>query len=401
MKKKIIITACSMEIGGIERSAAGLINSVDSGKYDVDLLLFSKKGEFLPLVAGRCNVLPEIPQCATLLEPIKEAALSGHPLMAVSRVISKIDTDRKFRNSGYDSDAIVFAYLQSVWDKSIRFMPPIKEEYDAVLSFMWPHHYAAQKIKAKKKIAWVHTDYTKAVLDFEADRKIWEQFDKIAAVSDECGEAFKSVYPSLSEKVVTIENVLSADFVRAQAGEFVPAEMETQSIKLLTAGRFCHAKAYDNAVRLCKILLDRGMSIKWYALGYGAEEEKIKSMVRELGIEDSFIFLGKKINPYPYMKACDIYVQPSRYEGKAVTVREAQMLGKPVMITDFNTAKSQVRDGFDALISPMEINAAADTIQMLINSSELRERLSQNALGSDYSNTGYIKRLFEIIEAGE
>jgi glycosyltransferase involved in cell wall biosynthesis len=104
--------------------------------------------------------------------------------------------------------------------------------------------------------------------------------------------------------------------------------MQTPSIKLLTAGRFCYQKAFDNAVRLCKILLERGMNIKWYALGYGTEEEKIKSMVRELGIEESFIFLGKKINPYPYMKACDIYVQPSRYEGKAVTVREAQMLGR-------------------------------------------------------------------------
>jgi glycosyltransferase involved in cell wall biosynthesis len=401
MKKKIIITVCSMEIGGIERSAAGLIDSIDSGKYDVDLLLFSRRGEFLPLVSEKCNVLPEIPQCATLLKPVKEVALSGHPLMVASRIVSKIETDRKFKNSGYNSDALVFAYLQSVWDKSIRFMPPIKEEYDAVLSFMWPHHYAAQKIRAKKKIAWVHTDYTKAALDFEADRSIWECFDKIAAVSDECGEAFKSVYPSLYEKVVTIENVLSADFVRAQAREFVPDEMQTPSIKLLTAGRFCYQKAFDNAVRLCKILLERGMNIKWYALGYGTEEEKIKSMVRELGIEESFIFLGKKINPYPYMKACDIYVQPSRYEGKAVTVREAQMLGRPVMITDFNTARSQVRDGFDAIISPMEINAAADTLQMLINSSELRESLSQNALSSDYSNTSYIERLFEIIEAGE
>lgn len=401
MKKKIIIIAQSMEIGGIERSAVGLINAIDSSKYDVDLLLFSRKGELLPLVTEKCNVLPEIPQCATMLKSIKETLLSGHPFMAASRLISKIETDRKFRKSGYGSDALVFANLQSMWDKSVCLMPELKEEYDAVLGFMWPHHFAAGKIRAKKKIAWVHTDYTKAALNFEADRKIWNSFDYIVVVSDECGEAFKSVYPSLSKKVVTIENILSTEFVRAQAEEDAPSEMKTDAIKILTVGRFCYAKAFDNAARICKILLDRGMNIKWYALGYGTEEEKIKSLVLELGIEERFIFLGKRVNPYPFIKACDIYVQPSRYEGKAVTVREAQMLGKPVMITDFITARGQVRDGFDAVISPMATDRAADTLQMLIENGELRQRLSQNALVSDYSNSGYIERLFEIIEAGE
>ena len=74
-------------------------------------------------------------------------------------------------------------------------------------------------------------------------------------------------------------------------------------------------------------------------------EEELKELIAQNNLEDSFILLGKKTNPYPYMKACDLYVQPSRYEGKAVTVTEAKILGKPILITNYPTARSQIEDG--------------------------------------------------------
>ena len=93
---------------------------------------------------------------------------------------------------------------------------------------------------------------------------------------------------------------------------------------------------------------------------------------------DNVIILGKKENPYPYIKACDIYIQPSRYEGKAVTVREAQMLNKPVIITNFLTAKSQLEDGFDGIIVPMDNEKCAEGIISLIKNERLRDELIEN-----------------------
>ena len=81
---------------------------------------------------------------------------------------------------------------------------------------------------------------------------------------------------------------------------------------------------------------------------------------------DRFILLGKKVNPYPYIKKCDIYCQPSRYEGKAVTVGEAQILAKPVVITNYPTAKSQVKDGFDGYITELSVEGIVDGIEKLI-----------------------------------
>ena len=399
MKKKILFTACSMEIGGIERSLAALLDLFGYDKYEVDLLLFSKKGEFLPIINEKCNVLPEFPQCASLLKPIKQVLLEGHPFMAVSRAISKLAVDKKYKYSEEPADAVVFAYLQAYWDNSVRLMPRLKKEYDVAISFMWPHHFAAKNVTARRKLAWIHTDYTKAALDGKKDEAVWGSFDSIAAVSAECGRAFTKVYPSLSKKVVTAENILSAELVREQAKEFVPPEMQgTGLTKLLTVGRFCYAKAFDVAVDICKILVDSGEKIKWFAVGYGTDENAVRDKVRALGLGDTFIFLGKQINPYPYMNSCDIYVQPSRYEGKAVTVREAQILGKPVVITDFTTAKSQVCDGVDAVIAPMNPQGVADTLKKLIHDKRACEALGKNAHDADYSNIKQLQKIYDLIE---
>ena len=402
-KKQILITACSMDIGGIERSLAGLLNAFDYEKYSVDLLLFSQKGEFLTLLPPQCSVLPEIPQLASLLKPINEVAFSGHFLLALARLFSKIQVKRKAAIlTKKQQKEISFGLLQAYWDNSIAFIPTIKKEYDAALSFMWPHHFVAKNVKAKRKIAWVHTDYTMAALDNDKDEKIWREFDRIAAVSDECGKTFLSVYPLLEGKLVTVENILSRRFVHSQAVSFVPEDMPADgSMRLLSIGRFCYQKAFDFAVEVCKRLIDEGMDIKWYIIGYGSDEELIREKIKAFTLENNFIILGKKENPYPYIKVCDIYIQASRYEGKAVTVREAQMLGKPVVITDYKTAHSQVKDGFDAIISPMNARAVADNIKHLIRDDVLRASLCASALQSDYSNANHLERIYQFIEGGD
>ena len=401
-KKKILITVCSLEIGGIERSLIGLLDTFDYTQYDVDVLLFTQKGELLPFVSKECTLLPEIPQCASFLKPIKTVLLEGHVFLAAARVIAKQKVNREYaqrREKNY-SDSMVFALLQSFWDCSLPLIPRLKTQYDAALSFMWPHHFVAYKVSAKKKFAWIHTDYSIAALDRKKDSEVWQQFDRIASVSDECGEAFKKVYPELSDKLITVENILPQGFVRAGAREFVPQDMPQENgvYRLLTVGRFSYPKAFDRAVRVSKILKERGVPFRWYFIGYGTQEAQIPEWIRQADVADRCIVLGKKTNPYPYMAACDLYVQPSRYEGKAVTVREAQMLARPVLITDFQTAKSQVHEGLDAVIAPQEEQALADAIEKLLDDAEKRAAFSAYAATHDYSNADQIQTVYTMIE---
>ena len=160
-----------------------------------------------------------------------------------------------------------------------------------------------------------------------------------------------------------------------------------------------HAKGIDNAVKALKLLHDKGLNnIKWNVVGYGGDEEMIRKLIKENNLEDSFILLGKKTNPYPYMKVCDLYVQPSRYEGKAVTVTEAQVLGKPVMITNYTTAKSQVKDKVNGYISELSVKGIADGIEMLVNDKTLREFISNNCKKEDFNNSKQLSALYELFD---
>ena len=401
MKKKILITAHSLEIGGIERSLVGLLEVLDYSRVDVDVLLYARKGELLEYLTPQCTVLPQIPQCASMLEPIKAVLTKGHILLGAARIFARTYVGQKYKSNGDPerADGIVFAQLQKYWDASIPFMPKLKGEYDLAISFMWPHHYVAQKVRAKKKIAWIHTDYTIAVMDFRKDARIWSSFDRIAAVSDECGEAFLKVYPQFRDRMVTIENVLPMSFVQRSAVEFEPQDLQgPPGSRLLSVGRLCYAKGYDRAAKAARILKDRGVPFCWTIIGFGTEEEKLRAIIHHLGVEDCFVLLGKRSNPYPYIRACDLFLQPSRYEGKAVSVREAQMLAKPVLITDFQTARSQVRDGFDAVVVPQEETAIADAIEALLNDAEKRASLSQNTKTTDYSNAAEAEKIMRLME---
>ena len=172
---------------------------------------------------------------------------------------------------------------------------------------------------------------------------------------------------------------------------------DDDSFKLISVARLSHAKGIDNAVRALKILKDRGLNnIKWYVVGYGGDEEMIRSLIKENNLEDSFILLGKKINPYPYMKVCDVYVQPSRYEGKAVTVVEAQILSKPVLITNYPTAKSQVKEGYDGVICDLSVEGIANAVESLINSKQTLKELSQNCMKNNYSNKDELEKLYNL-----
>ena len=191
---------------------------------------------------------------------------------------------------------------------------------------------------------------------------------------------------------------MSSQFIKAQADMFeVENEMPKDGhIRVLSVGRFCVAKAFDEAVVSCSILVRKGYNIKWYLVGYGPDEGLIREKIKEYHMEEYMIILGKKDNPYPYMKACDIYVQPSRYEGKAVTVTEAQILNKPVLITRYATAMSQVKDGIDGYICDMGAIGVAEGLEYLINHTEVREYLIENTKKQKYNNAEEIEKIIQL-----
>lgn len=467
MKKRIFISMHYMEIGGAEMALVGLLQALDYITYDVDLFLHAHRGEMMQFIPKEVNLLPEINEYAHIECPMKHALLDGCWGVLYGRLKAKWLTRRYLNKKGVKDSA---AGLQYVADCVSPFLPSLHQfgEYDLAISFLQPHNYVAEKVMAKKKICWIHTDYTRIDINVEQELPIWNAYDHIISISPDVTKTFLQVFPSLSNKIIEIENILSPEFVRKRSEEFQVEFNENQNenqkaaiereqsqtslssakceqarpkvnddaddnfpltakrsplnhkyndnhndndnekpneikhVNLLSVGRFCEAKNYDNIPDICQrinMMLNENedenekFSIRWYIIGFGGDEQLIRQRIEEAGMQDHVIILGKRTNPYPYIKACDIYVQPSRYEGKSVTVREAQMLCKPVVVTNYPTAKSQIQDGIDGKIVPMDNEGCAQGLAEFIMNTELQEQIKEYLSSHDYGNESEVSKI--------
>lgn len=401
MKPRIFINMHYMALGGAERALLGLLNAIDVDKVDVDLFLNQHTGEFMPLIPKHINLLPERSGYNAIERPMKAILKERQFGVLLGRLKAKLQHKlyHKSLNEPYRSfDASAFQYIADCVDP---YLPSLKDlgVYDLAISFLQPHNIVLNKVQAKKKIAWIHTDYSTIHVNAAKELKIWGQFDHVVSISPDCTRSFLKTFPSLKDKIIEIENILSNEFVLQQAGLLdVGQEISKSSLNLVSVGRFCHAKNYDNVPDIARRIVEYGHpDLRWYLIGFGGDETLIRHKIAENGMEKHVIILGKKDNPYPYMKACDIYVQPSRYEGKSVTVREAQILCKPVVITNYPTASSQIKDEVDGIVVPMDNDGCAKGIVDFINKKNLQNSITHFLNTHDYGNESEIEKIYALI----
>ncbi len=396
-KPRIFITIHYLELGGAEASLIGLLQAIDYSRYDVDLFVHAHHGELMRMIPKEVNLLPEIKKYSVVEEPIATCVKRGFIDIALCRLVGKIKCRLYYKTHpdvADDDDYYLSHY--TTW-----LLPKINPEveYDLAISFLTPHKIVLDKLRAKKKVAWIHTDYQTLKVAKELAQPVWAQYDKIISISKDITRTFLNVFPSLSDKIVEVENILSSTFIRKRAELYdVESEMCSSDLNLLSVGRYCHAKNYDNVPDIAKRIVDAGYdNLKWYIIGFGGDESLIRQKIAEAGMEDHVIMLGKKENPYPYINVCDVYVQPSRYEGKSITVREAQILGKPVVITNYATAHSQVQDRVDGVIVPMDNEDCAKGIIDVIKDKKLQEGLRSYLLDHDYGNEHEVEKIYALI----
>ena len=396
--KRILIFSHAMELGGAERALLGLLENIDYSRCQVDLFLMRHTGELLQYLPEKVNLLPEIPQYASLAVPIGQVIRRGQLLVAAGRTAGKLRAAQRVRRLKMPPDNGVS--LEYSHKYTADCMPKIGTGiYDLAVSSLTPHYFVSQKVQAKRKAAWIHTDYTKVKVDVESELNMWAAYDHIISISEAVSQSFLTVFPSLRDKLIVIENLMPVKSIREQAENFsVEDEMPDDGTKkLLSIGRFCTAKNFDNVPDICRRILQSGINIRWYLIGFGSDETLIRKKIAECGMEKYVIILGKKTNPYPYIKACDLYVQPSRYEGNSVSVHEAQILGKPVVITDYATSASQLEDGWDGIIVPMDNDKCAVALTDILQDEEKQQVLVRNELRKDYTNAGGLQKLYKLL----
>jgi glycosyltransferase involved in cell wall biosynthesis len=391
-KKKILFVNYSLHSGGIEKSLVTVLSLFDYQSYDVDLQLFANDGMFLRRVSPKVNLLPPLFPAEYKLN-IRRAFFAliqkGHPLIALCRLLVTFAGLR-----GTMGERLV-----RMWNVERRFIRPSKKEYDTVIAFMegQPIYYAVTKVKSRNKIGFIHGDYTVMGLNKDFDLGFIQQLNALCTVSESCKTALEDTFPEFSDKFHVIYNIVSSRFMRDMANESADFEDGFSGIRILTIARLSLQKGLDIALPAIAALKKEGLKFKWYIIGIGPEEASLKAMIAQLGIGDSVQFMGERANPYPYLRACDIYLQPSRFEGKSIAVDEAMVMCRPILLTDFSTAADQITSGENGLIVPMTSEGVAEGLKDLLLNSERRAYFSSALAKCDYTNENEINQLYALI----
>ncbi|MBJ8051850.1 glycosyltransferase [Bacillus cereus] len=393
MKKDVLFVINNLNCGGAEKSLISLLNTMDYSRYNVDLFLFKHEGLFLNKIPKQVNVLEEPPEYQLFDMPIKAAIMKclrqGRLDIALSRVCA-----------GYifKSEKNKARCEQRVWRYLSKSLQNISKKYDVAIGYLEknPVYFCIDKVNANKKIGFIHTDYDKLGMDPNIDMGYFRSLDHIVTVSEECANVLKQRFSIYNDKIGVIHNIVSPSTINKMSQEKV--DLERKGVKLVSVGRLSHEKGFDLAIEACKNLVGDGYEIKWYIIGEGEGRGKLEKMIEENHLQDHFLLLGLKENPYPYIREADIYVQPSRFEGKSIAIDEAKILHKPIVVTNFSTAKDQIKNEENGLIIDMDAHSLSEGIKKLIHNEELRNKLIKNLSDEELGTEPEIKKLYTLFK---
>nr|WP_276562915.1 glycosyltransferase [Paenibacillus anseongense] len=383
----------NLNCGGAEKALISLLDTIDYTMYDVDLLLMKHEGLFLNKIPSSVNLLEEPTEYKYFDMSVKLALVDcikkGRLDIAISRLLAGIIIRTEKNRVRCE---------QRVWKYISKSLKHINKNYDIAVGYLekTPIYFCVDKVNALKKIGFIHNDYDKLGMDPLLDRPYFEKLKNVVTVSEECGNVLKNRFPMYDEKVKVMHNIVSPSTINKMSLE--QRVLSEDEIKIVSVGRLNHQKGFELAIETCKELVQTGYSIKWYIIGEGEDREKLEKMISLNSLQETFILMGIKENPYPYIREADIYVQPSRFEGKSIAIDEAKILRKPIVLTNFSTAKDQITNNENGLIVDMNSKALYEGIASLIDNSALREqfslRLSKENLGTETE----INKLYEMFQ---
>ena len=390
-----------LELGGAESALIGLLQSLDKERIEVDLFLHDARGELVSFIPSWVNVLPQIKEYRLIERPIKQVLQQKCFKLFIARVLSKLAFKRYCLQKKPQDGSAEFSYIGHYTTKVLPSLHHLGE-YNLAISFLTPHNIVLNKVKAQQKWCWIHTDYTHIDVNARLEQPIWEGYNKIVSISPDVTKNFIKVFPSAQSRIIEIENILSSAFIRERAkSEVLPVEMQKKGdeVILLTIGRYSYPKKLEEIPAICALLHKQNINVRWFIIGYGGSDEYIKHAIAKHNMEDFVVLLGKKENPYPYILACDWYVQPSRYEGKSIVVREAQILQKPVIVTAYPTASSQINHLQDGVIVPLELQSCANEMAKALKNDDLKQRLIAYLQAHDFGNESEVNKIYAAMNA--
>lgn len=383
--KKIIFGLQTMVMGGVEKELISILRHLDTKEWDITLVLMyiidQTVVDMIPDYVKVINLnIDKEYYCSDTITACRLRLKKGKIREALTLITKK-----------------TLRIGQTGSNVNIKEIPTIDDHFDTAVCFHMHSplmvRYIAEKISACKKIAWIHNDFSTSGYRPDKISNHLSIYDNIIGVSSQITEEFRELCPQLSSKTKIVYNALDRDEIEAKSEEAIDSDFMKilkNRLFLLTVGRMEEQKGYDTALKTALLLKSKGLSFLWGFIGDGSKMSEIQKQIVEYGLENEILIFGRRDNPYPFMKQCDIYVQPSRHEGYCLTVIEAKLLGKVIVCTDFTGVREQINDGKNGIIVSRDNPEVLANAIISINKNKEKQLLFRSILNSErQSYTGF------------
>ena len=388
IKKRLLFVNGHLNVGGVEKSLVDLLKAIDYDKYEVDLVLFEELGDYID----------EIPKDVN----IKFYDLTNTYGAFLKCIFSNLKPN-KFK---YAFIRIIFNLQRIFGVRMISLLKSLFKDlgtYDCAIAYRIGicSEFVAYVVDAKKKITWWHHgsyDYNeKQTKNIE---QVYDKFDYVVSVSQGCKNMILENVNISPKKIVVIPNIIDFEDIQKKSLEKIEDNLfDKDFINIVSIGRLSPEKGMINCIFSCKQLIDLGYKIKWFLIGDGVEYENIKTEIEKNKLEEKVFLLGRKKNPYSYLRHADIYVHPSYVESMSITVLEAMCLDKSLVVVRSIGPSEFIRDGENGLLVDASVDGIVNGVKKLMDDKNLLNRIysKDKKILDKYRKENIMSKLYQLI----
>lgn len=363
--KKLLFGITSLTLGGAERVLVDLANKL-CNKYEITIFTIYSNGELEKQLSKKVKL-------RTLYNvQYKDLSSMQRRIIPLKILLNKKQIYNRYIKQDYD---IEIAFLEG----------PITRLFSV-------------KNKKTRKIAWVHNDISlvfgenfKSKLKRIIDKKIYSKYETLIFVSKDNMMKFKEIYKDDIKKEV-IYNYIDKDVVIDKSNKECDIQFNKSNVNFITVARLVPQKAIDRLINVHVKLIKNNIKHEFYVIGDGPEREKLENMIIEANVQNTFHLLGKKENPYPYIKNADYFCLLSNFEGYGMVLEEAKILGKPIIITDTAAREAVSEYKNSVIVENTESGIYNELEKVILNNQNIK-----NDEKIEYDNINIIEKIEKLV----
>ena len=214
------------------------------------------------------------------------------------------------------------------------------------------------------------------------DAVIYRLADRVLIVSQEIKELIRTLFRLDDSKLLLLKNgIVVNDSHLEPINLGKEAKFTKTTLKLIAVGRLVPLKAFDVLLKALSEIVNRGFDhFSLLIIGDGPERTRLEKLIKNLRLENRIKLLGLRDDVMKHMRASDIFIMPSRYEGLSIAMIEAMACGLPIISSDVRGLRDYIKHEQNGLRFPVDdYKALADSILRVANDKTLRESISRCA----------------------